>query len=105
MDMSTLKEELKNEIKDMKISDDELESINGGFKETASLPTKGMNIKCPICGNSKSFGNALFDQKVGSVEYHCNECGQDFVCYDNQVVLKNNCIALCNKKKYAYPFA
>ena len=105
MDMENLKEELKNEINGMKITDEELESVNGGFKETASLPTKGMNIKCPVCGNSKNFGNALFDQKVGSVEYHCNDCGQDFVCYERQVILKNNWIGLCNKKNYSYPFA
>ena len=105
MDMDNLKKELTEGIKEMKISDDELESISGGFKETASLPTKGMNIKCPQCPNTKNFGNALFDQKIGSVEYHCNECGTDFVCYDGQVVLKNNWISLCNSKKYKYAFA
>ena len=105
MDMDNLKNELKDGINELKISDDELESINGGFKETASLPTKGMNIKCPKCGNSTSFGNALFDKKIGSVEYHCGSCGTDFICYDGQVVLKNNWISLCNTKKYSYPFA
>ena len=88
-----------------KMRDNELENIAGGFRETGNVPTQGMNIVCPKCKSGDNIrGGALFDNKMGSVEYSCG-CGTDFVCYDGQVILKSKWIKLCNAKKYHYPFA
>ncbi|MCR5627642.1 MAG: hypothetical protein K6F99_10000 [Lachnospiraceae bacterium] len=90
-----------------KIDIKELEAISGGFTEQAPIATKGKNIKCPNWQSEKksSFADqAKVDPKTGSVEYHCNQCGTDFVCYENNVILKQNWIALCNKKGYKYPY-
>lgn len=91
----------------MKMRDDELENISGGFEEkNKALDTYGMEIKCPSCGNTKKerFSPVAFkDPKTGSVEYRCN-CGCAFVCYEKQVILKQDWIDKCKEKKYTYPF-
>lgn len=106
--MSEWTDDVKKVSVSLKLSDDELEDIAGGFKETSKgLATFGFNIKCPSCGatSASSFdAGAWQDKKMKSVEYHCN-CGCQFVCYDGYVIKKADWLNLCNKKGYKYPFA
>ena len=109
-----------DEMKDMKgvyrlrridgavtMSDEELSGVTGGFGElNSALPTSGYEIICPRCGNSKSGGfssSVKYDKRTGSVEYSCN-CGCDFICYEESVILKADWVSLCNKKEYKYPY-
>ena len=86
-----------------------MEQVSGGFRENNSkLGTAGMSIRCPACGASSAEnfrGSVLQDPKTGSVEYHCNQCGTDFICYDGYVVKKKDWISMCKKKNHAYPFS
>ena len=95
---TTLQEE--NEME--KMIDDELEKVSGGFVETGDLPTKGMEIVCPACGNDKYIvRGAYHDKKVDSVEYHCSKHGS-FVCYDGNVSWLADWKKLCAEKGYNY---
>lgn len=90
-----------------KLNMNDLEKINGGFKEeNKGLPTYGKEIVCPKCKSKlpASFVNgALYDPKIGSVEYTCH-CGCSFVCYQDQVILKNDWLSLCKDKGISYVF-
>ena len=91
----------------MAINEKELEQVSGGFSETnKGLPTQGMNIVCPKChsSNAASFSQAaLYDRNIGSVEYKC-KCGCSFVCYQGQVLMKKDWLALCSAKGISYGF-
>ncbi len=98
------------DIKKLKIPDDDLLDVVGGFKEEANLPTRGMNICCPNprcrASSRDSFDKYTFwDARTNSVEYHCKDCGTSFVCYDKGVILKADWIKLCDKNNYVYPNA
>ncbi len=84
-----------------KLSDQEMSQVVGGFQEkNKDLPTYGMEIQCPSCHETaaSSFAdNVLYNPAVGSVEYQCT-CGCRFVCYGNQVFLKDDWQALCKSK-------
>lgn len=85
----------------------ELEAVNGGFNEANSdLPTSGLNIVCPKCHsrNASSFSpNALYDKKLGTVEYQC-KCGCSFVVSHGKAIIKNDFLSLCDAKGINYSF-
>ena len=88
-----------------RLNDDDLMNVAGGFTEQADIPTKGMEIRCPICKKGNTIKpEARWDPKMGSVEYACN-CGTIFVCYGKEVILKERWIEMCKSKGYIYPFA
>ncbi|MBO4375419.1 MAG: hypothetical protein J5829_09970 [Lachnospiraceae bacterium] len=108
--MENILEELKEigvklEKKIFKLEDKDLETINGGFEETNSkLPTYGLEVKCPKCGQTSAEGfedGVGFDTTQNTVEYHC-KCGCEFIVKDGYAVIKSNWINLCNKKGYTY---
>jgi len=84
-----------------------LDQVTGGFEEeNVLLPTEGMEIICPVCKNKDkdSFApSALYDPKIGSVEYRC-KCGAKFVCYHGKVILRQDWDDLCRKKGMKYGF-
>ena len=90
-----------------KLNVTELDGVVGGFREdNIQLPTEGMEIVCPKCNNKdgKSFApSALYDPKIGSVEYRC-KCGCKFVCYKGKVILRDDWDALCKLKGISYNF-
>ena len=96
------------EKKLFEISDDELNTVVGGFGETnKNLSSAGYQIKCPKCGATaaSSFEAGTWqDNTQHTTEYHCN-CGAKFVVKDGYVIMKDAWIDLCNKKGYKYPFA
>lgn len=91
----------------MKLDKTELSEVSGGFSElNESLPTAGLDIKCPKCGTGtdESFSKSvLYDPDLGSVEYRC-KCGCSFVCYQGRVHMKDDFIALCKANKINYRF-
>ncbi len=95
----------KLEKKRFELTDDELERINAGFKETnKSLYTFGLEIKCPVCGASgaNDFASGVrVDKTQRTVEYHCN-CGTDFIVKDGYAIIKKDWLSLCKKKGYSY---
>ena len=90
-----------------KLSDEELDNVAGGFREgNKALDTYGKEIKCPSCKQSRRDGfdpRAFKDPKTGSVEYRC-KCGTAFICYEGNVILKDDWIRKCKEKGYNYPF-
>lgn len=85
----------------------ELDNVTGGFaEENQGLPTSGMSIVCPACHTSDKdafAGSVLYDPSIGSVEYHCR-CGCKFVCYQGQVIQRQEWDALCKQKGIKYTF-
>ena len=95
----------ERKVKNMRL--DELDNVQGGFSEAnKGLPTKGMDIVCPECHSrsADSFSdNALYDDKIGSVEYQC-KCGCRFICYGGQVIKRADWLKLCDAKGISYRF-
>ena len=93
------------EKKTVELTDDDLENINGGFKETnKKLYSFGFNIKCPKCGKSGAndfYSGVKVDDTQKSVEYHC-KCGCQFIFKDGYAVIKEDWVGLCSSKGYTY---
>jgi len=95
----------KLEKKTVQLTDDELENINGGFKETnKDLYSYKYNIVCPKCNSSKAkdfYSAVKVDDVQKTVEYHC-KCGCKFIFKDGYAVIKEDWVSLCGTKGYTY---
>ena len=88
-----------------KLSDEDLDSVYGGFAETASLPTKGYEIECVNCHTtdaSKFAKSVYYDKVQNTVEYKCNGCGASFVVKDGYAIPKSKWMELCAQHHYTY---
>ena len=70
-----------NNLSGKKIDEEKLTQVNGGFTADSGY-TKGMEIKCPNCGNTDKH---LFEHEmIGTQEgdyYHCLKCEAKFYAY------------------------
>ncbi len=62
---------------ELKISDEKLKDVNGGFRETDGIAA-GYVIECPVCHNKdKDKFEKWIDLTKGEM-YRCKVCGEEF---------------------------
>ena len=103
-DKDSLRDELNKEMDMIKLNDNELENVSGGFREEADLPTNGKSIVCPSCTHGDRIKKkAKYDPNLNSVQYECG-CGCKFVYYGDSVIMYDVFKKTLNDKGYDYKF-
>ncbi|MCR5747790.1 MAG: hypothetical protein K6G03_08785 [Lachnospiraceae bacterium] len=73
--------ETKKIIKGTKLTPDQIEEVDGGFKQTIPGYSYGETIRCPRCGNAKWNEFYCDGDELDAVQkdlYTCAICGQEF---------------------------
>ena len=91
------------------IADDDLDSVVGGFREDANIPSKGLDIRCPNC-RADGVNDIAMEVKVWnsgdikSVEYTCYKCFNPFVVFNGTAYKKQDFINKVKQIGKTYPY-
>ncbi len=108
-DLKGMKLNSKILLKNGAISDDELDNVSGGFREDASIPSKGYEIACPNC-RAAGVNDIAMEVKVWrngdieSVEYTCYKCFKPFIVFRGTAYNKQDFVNKMKSIGRTYPY-